>query len=298
MTIRQPHGPNTAATLSSLTIDNRPSLVIDELDALALHEPTRADYAAFAMNLPAIPALTRRTKHHAEETARFIALVGDSSRAQFNDHALQLFAVARLNVVGSLAVALIPARNAVARHAKREQGHAVLGTLEDGVENELYEVAQIAFGLDRAEAAEIAADAIAYAGRKADDQSRDSGATMHSIEQRAALAQYLIGQPDADTLLAQALRHCEMEQRFAASIVGDDLGPEEHSRTEAARFGAHLQMIIALARLRLTHPEVDPDDHPALKKAVPEASAPEQAALILAQQHGRHLEAMMAKHPF
>ncbi|TAJ33793.1 hypothetical protein [Bosea sp. (in: a-proteobacteria)] len=298
MTIQQPRGPNTALTLSSLTIDDRPGLVVDELEALAFHEPTRADYAAFAANLPAIPALTRRTKHHADQAVRFITLVGASSREQFNNHALQLFAVARLNVVGSLAVALVPARTAADRHAKREQCHAVLGALEDGVENELYEVARIAFGLDRADAAEIASDAIAYAGRKADDAARESGATTHGIEQRAALAQYLIGQPDAGTLLKQALRHREMEERFAVSLNGDDLGPEEHDRTEAARFGAHLQMIIALARLRLTNPEIDPGKQPSLKKAVAEASAPEQAALLLALEQGRHLEAMMAKHPF
>lgn len=294
----QPRGPNTALTLSSLPIDYRPGLVVDELEALAFHEPTRADYAAFAASLPAIPALTRRTKHHADQAVRFITLVGTSSREQFNEHALQLFAVARLNVVGSLAVALVPARTAVDRHAQREQGHAVLGALEDGVENALYAVARIAFGLDRADAAEIASDAIAYAGRKAEDAGGESGATTHCIEQRAALAQYLLSQPDADTLLAQALRHREMEMHFAASLACDDLGPEESNRTEAARFGAHLQMIIALARLRLTHPEIDPGKLPSLKKALAEASAPEQAALLLAQEQGRHLDAMMAKHPF
>lgn len=298
MTIHQPRDPHASATLSSLAIDTRPRRVVDELEALALHKPSPHDYARFAVTLPSPIALTRRAKHHANEAARFVELVKASSRALFNDHAMQLFAVARLNVVGSLAVALVPARTPADRHARREQGHAVCGTLEDGVENELYEVAQMAFGLDVANADEIAADAIAYAGRRQDAAVRDSGATTHTIEEQATLSRYLAAQPDAVTLVKQALDHNLMEERFKAKLENDDLGPEDHDQAEAARFGAHLQMIIAIARLRLTHPEVDPDAYPALQAAVAEASLHERAALILAQEQGRHLQNMMAAHPF
>lgn len=291
------HQPSTA-TLSSLDIDDTPQWVSDELEALALHEPSPKDYASFAANLPAIENLTRRAKHHADQAARFVELVRSSSRSEFNEHAMQLIAVTRLNVVGSLAVALIPPRTPVDRHARREQGHAVLGTLEDGIEHELHQVVRIAFGLDEADAEEIAADAIAHAGRKAGAGARDSGATTHTLEERAALAQYLLTQPDAHRLIAQVQAHGTMAKRLEASLTADELGPEDHQWTAAARFGAHLQQIIALARLRLTHPGVEPDDHPVLAEAVADASVADMAALILAGEQGRHLERMMAAHPF
>lgn len=298
MTSHHSRGSQAAATLSSLRIDDTPRKVIDELEALALHKPSSADYARFAETLPSPIALTRRAKHHADQSVRFIELVQKSNRTAFNDNAMQLFSVARLNVVGSLTVALIPARTAAERHAQREQGHAVLGTLEDGKENELYEVVEIAFGLDEADAAKIASDAIAYAGRKQDAAVRDSGATTHTLEERAALAQYLLSQPDAATLVVQALGHEAMEERLQATLDTDDLGPGEHDRIAAARFGAHLQMIIAIARLRLTHPQVDLDAYPALRDAVAKASPHEQGALILAGEQGKHLANMMAAHPF
>lgn len=298
MTSNHARGSQAAATLSALRIDNTPLKVVDELEALALHKPTSADYERFVATLPSPIAVTRRAKHHADEAVRFVQLVRESHRTEFNDHAMQLFAIARLNVVGSLAVALIPARTAADRHARREQGHAVLGTLEDGEKNELYPVARIAFGLDEADAAEIASDAIAYAGRRQDAAVRDSGASTHTIEERAALAQYLLSQSDAATLVVQALGHEAMEDRLQATLDTDDLGPGEHDRIEAARFGAHLQMIIAVARLRLTHPQVDLDAYPALRDAVAKASRQERSALIIAEEQGKHLANMMAAHPF
>ena len=298
MTSNYSRGSQASATLSALRIDNTPRRVVDELEALALYKPTSADYERFVQTLPSAIALTRRAKHHADEAVRFVRLVQESQRDEFNDNALQLFAIARLNVVGSLAVALITPRSGADRHARREQGHAVLGTLEDGEKNELYPVAKIAFGLDVADAAEIASDAIAYAGRRQDAAVRDSGATTHTIEERAALAQYLLSQPDAATLVVQALGHEAMEERLKATLDHDDLGPGEHDRIEAARFGAHFQMIIAIARLRLTHPQIDLDAYPALRDAVAKASRQERAMLILAEEQGKHLANMMAAHPF
>lgn len=298
MTSNTSRGSRASATLSALRIDNTPRQVVDELEALALYKPTSADYERFVQTTPSPIAVTRRAKHHADQAVRFVELVRESHRTEFNDNALQLFAIARLNVVGSLAVALIPARLGADRHAQREQGHAVLGTLEDGEENELYPVAKIAFGLDEADAAEIASDAIAYAGRRQDAAVRDSGATTHTIEERAALSQYLLSQPDAATLVVQALGHEAMEERLQATLDTDDLGPGEHDRIEAGRFGAHLQMIIAIARLRLTHPQVDLDAYPALRDAVAKASRQERAMLILAEEQGKHLANMMAAHPF
>ena len=294
------HQPNrrSPATLSSLKIDDTPRWIADELEALALHEPSLKDYASFAANLPALEHLTRRAKAHADQVARFVELGGTSSLSEFNEHAMQLFAVSRLNVVGSLTVALLPARTPAGRHAKREQGYAMLATLEDGVENELHDVVRIAFALDAADPSEIAADAIAYAGRKPKADARDSGATSHTIEERAALAQYILAQPNPEILIAQVQRHGAIAKRLEASLATDELGPEDHQQAQAARFGAHLQQIIALARLRLTHPEVDPDDHPVLAEAVKGASVAEMAALLLSGEQGKHLARMISAHPF
>lgn len=297
MTRHQPNRHSTA-TLSSLEIDDTPRWVADELEALALHEPSPKDYASFAANLPALENLTRRAKNHADQAARFVELGGTSSLSEFNEHAMQLFAVCRLNVVGSLTVALLPAQTPAGRHAKREQGYAMLATLENGVENELHDVVRIAFALDAADPYEIAADVIAYAGRKPKADARDSGATSHTIEQRAALAQYILAQPNSEILIAQVQRHGEVAKRLEVSLATDELGPEDHQQAEAARFGAHLQQIIALARLRLTHPEVEPDDHPVLAEAAKGASVAEMAVLLLSGEQGKHFERMMAAHPF
>ena len=72
------------SSLTDLTFDDTPHRVIDELAALALHQPRAEDYIACVQNPPALAAITRHAKHHADEAARFVRLVARSDRQSFN----------------------------------------------------------------------------------------------------------------------------------------------------------------------------------------------------------------------
>ena len=292
MTAHQPRQPEVAASLHGLVIDRTERPVVDELAALRLQDPSDADYAAFLKNTPSIAAIAVRAQHHAEETARFVAMVQNTDEATFRSHVGQLFSVVILNNIANIAVALLPARTAVDRHAKREQGYAVLGTLDGPHDNPLRSFGQIAFGLRRVDPVQVAHDAIAYAAASDRAPEEPGRATVHSLEEQATLNAWLARGIDADAVMDEALRHVRAATRFARSLRDDDLGPAEYEATIAAQEGAILQHLIALARIALA-PQVR-DARARLQSACDEMTARPQAraTLELAMAMGDHLRSM------
>ncbi|WP_324131952.1 hypothetical protein [Bosea sp. (in: a-proteobacteria)] len=291
------HRERAPATLRDLRIDRTLRPVIDELAAVTLNAPTLRDYAGFFSHLPAIVAMTTRAFQHAQEHERFIALTDGSDPDIFFRHVGQLHAVVRLNSVASIAVALIPARSGADRHARREQGHAMLRRLEEPETNELREVIEITFELGDIDADEVTSDILSYITRLL-GTSTESRATVHRLEERDTLLHYLETQPDIGALVQDALHHGEMADCFRKSLRRRDLSPEDRRLTGAAADGATLQQRIALARLALaTHlPDCDAAlDH--VYAAINESPPQVAATLILAISVGDRLRDMAAAHP-
>lgn len=293
MTDSQPRSTAQPASLQGLVVDNTLRPVVDEFSALRLYKPSLVDYAAFARNPPSLVAMAARAHHHADETARFVAMVQDNDRDTFMRHVGQLVAVAMLNNIATIAIALLPARTAADRHAKREQGYAFLGTLDDPGDGQLRELGEIAFGLRGVDAAEIAADAIAFAaiGRM---PAKPDRATMHTLEEQAALRSWLGRTTDPDMFRDHADRHGAMAIRFIEALERDDLGPAEHEGMAAAHEGAVLQRDLALAALACC-PQVK-NARALLESARGALTARPQAAagLELALAIGEHLRKLAA----
>lgn len=291
------HRGQAPATLCDLRIDRTLRPVIDELAAVTLNMPTLRDYAGFFSHPPAIIAMTTRAFQHAQEHERFIALTDGSDPNTFFRNVGQLHAVVRLNSVASIAVALIPARSGADRHARREQGHAMLHRLEEPETNELREVIEIAFDLGDIDAEEVTSDILSYITRLL-GTGADSKATIHRLEERDTLLAYLEAQPDIEALFCEVHHHGEMADRFRTSLRRRDLSPEDKGLTGAAAEGATLQRHIALARLALAAHLPDRDaalDH--VYAAINEAPPQMAATLILAISVGDRLRDMAAAHP-
>ncbi|AMJ59932.1 hypothetical protein [Bosea sp. PAMC 26642] len=291
------HRERAPATLRDLRIDRTLRPVIDELAAVSLNAPTLRDYSGFFSHPPAIVAMTTRAFQHAQEHERFIALTDGSDPDIFFRHVGQLHAVVRLNSVASIAVALIPARSGADRHARREQGHAMLHRLEEPETNDLREVIEIAFELGDIDAEEVTSDILSYIARLL-GTGAESPATIHRLEEHGTLLAYLEAQPDIDALVREAQHHGEMADRFRKSLRRRDLSPEDRGLTGAAAEGATLQQRIALARLALAAHLSDRDaalDH--VYAAINDAPPQVAATLILALSVGDRLRVMAAAHP-
>lgn len=291
------HRERAPATLRDLRIDRTLRPVIDELAAVTLSAPTLRDYAAFFSHPPAIVAITTHAFQYAQEHERFIALTDGSDPDIFFRHVGQLHAVVRLNSVASIAVALIPARSGADRHARREQGHAMLRRLEEPETNDLREVIEIAFELGDIYAEEVTSDILSYITRLLGTDA-ESKATVHRLEERDTLLAYLEAQPDIEALVREAQHHDAMAGRFRTSLRRRDLSPEDRGLTGAAAEGATLQRHIALARLALATHLPDRDaalDH--VYSAINEAPPQVAATLLLAISVGDRLRDMAAAHP-
>lgn len=296
MTNAHPRQPLHAASLNGLVVDNTERLVIDELTALRLHDPSIADYAALIRNPPAIGAITARAKYHADQSARFVELVSNSDQKAFGAHVGQLVALALLNNMATIAVALLPALTGPDRHAKREQGHAFIDSLDRPQDNPLRETAKLAFGMHKVDAAEIANDAIAFAaaGRAPAAAGR---ATLHDLEEQATLRGWLGREIDIDGLQQEARRHAQVAIRLTRSLRDDELGHADHDLTLAAREGAILQHAIALAGLAIS-PRV-PGARDLVQRITDEMTSRPQVrgALELAMEMGDHLRQLAASYP-
>jgi hypothetical protein len=291
------HRGRAPATLRDLRIDRTLRPVIDELAAVTLSAPTLRDYAGFFSHPPAIVAMTTRAFQHAQEHERFIALAGDCDPDTFYRNVGQLHAVVRLNSVASITVALIPARSGADRHARREQGHAMLHRLEEPETNDLREVIEIAFGLVEIDAEEVTSDILSYITRLL-ETGAESPATIHRLEEHDTLLAYLDAQPDIDALVRDAQHHGEMADRFRKSLRRRDLSPQDRGLMGTAVEGATLQQRMALARLALATHLPDRDaalDH--VYGAINEAPPQVAATLILAISVGDRLRDMAAAHP-
>lgn len=292
-----PRDPSRPAAGHGGTINPPSRTVVDEFAALRLHSPGMADYASFAHNPPSTAAMVSRARHHAEEVARFVAM------AQLNPenarlHLAQLYALALLNAIATIAVALIPARTGADRHARRQHGVAFVQSLEQPQDAELRDVAAIAFGLREADPVTVSNDAIAFAAPARKALPTVDRATTHLIEDHLTLYRWLSHEPDVTVLIAAAKRHGEMANRFATSLDEGELSPAERDLTMAAQEGAMLQHLLALADLALSRQEVDTDL--ILGAAHPEVMARAQlnAVLFIAIAAGRHHRTMVATIPY
>lgn len=297
MTHINPRSP-APATLHGVRLDPTLRAIIDEFAALWLYNPSIADYADFARNPPSIVAMVDRARHHAAEVARFIALVQNTDRATVNLQLGQLYGLVLLNMIATVAVAIMPAMTGADRYARRQQGGAFLATLDSPTENELRHLGEIAFGLADVDAAAITNDAIAYAARHHGAPPPASRATMHVIEEQATLRHWLQRKPDLAGLMEDARRHAEIATCCAASLDQDDLEPRDRDEIADAHEGALLQHVLALAGIALSQTEVDTDlvldaAHPAVM-----TRRPTHAALLVAIATGQHMREMIAAHPY
>lgn len=286
------------STLHGLRLDPTLRAVIDEIAALRLYEASVRDYAHFYRNPPSVVAIVDRARHHAAEVARFIALVQNSARATVHLHLSQIYALALLNAIGTVAVALMPAKTGADRYARRQQGAAFMATLEDPGENELRHLGELAFGLTHVDAAAITQDAIAFAARGHGTPPQPSRATLHVIEEEATLHHWLQRKIQLPVLLDEARRHAEMASRFARALDEDELDPRERDENAAAFEGALLQHVLVLAEIALSQADVDTDLVLGAAHAAVATRPPAQAAVLIAIATGQHMRAMMAANPY
>ncbi|MDP3602380.1 MAG: hypothetical protein Q8R85_14570 [Bosea sp. (in: a-proteobacteria)] len=283
-------------TLHGIELDPTLRPVLDEISALRLHNPSFTDYAAFVENLPSIVAMAERARGHADEVARFIALSSNSARGVVQLRLVQLYSMASLNAIATVAIALMPPRSGADRFARRQQGHAFLQTLEDPHDEDLRFLGELAFSLKDTDAAAITQDAIAFAAGSNEAPERAGRATSHRLEEQLTLSRWLNRETDVDALMAEAHRHGQMASRCATMINGYELEPREHHEAEAARQGAVLQNLLALAALALSKADVDTD---VIMEAAVEGHTREQrAALLVAIAVGKHHRAMIAAIPY
>lgn len=296
MTFSQP-GATATATLATLPFDPTLRPVIDEIAALRLHQPSVSAYANFIRNRASVADMVERARLHADQVARFVALAQVSPPGQVSQHLGQLYALVLLNTTATVAVALMPATTGADRHARRQQGAAFIQSLDNPEDNELRHVGEIAFGLKDRDAHTLAQDAIAFAGRGHGEAPTSSYATLHRIEEHVALRSWLKRKTDTGVLLAEARQHAVWAERFALSLDQDELHPEDRDEITAAREGALLQHVLALAALALSPVAVDTDQIFEAAHASVATRVPLQAGLIIAVAAGRHYRAMLGAHP-
>lgn len=297
MTHSHPRDPAPPETLNGLRLDPLVRSVTDELAALHIYDPSDDDYAWFFRDPAPVASIVDRARHHASQAQRFVKLLNNSTRIVAQSQLSQLYALTLLNGIATVAAALIPAMTGADRHAKRQQGAAFLGTLEDGKDNELYDVGEIAFGLYGIDAAVIARDAIAFAARGHGKSSPTSRATLHVVEEQATLSCWLRRKTNIPALFAEAENHAQMTNRFAKALDEDELSPRARDAMIAAHEGALLQNAVVLAEIALSTADVDTDTILEAAHEALDTRVQAKAALLIAIAMGKHMRAVMAAHP-
>jgi hypothetical protein len=297
MTIQHHDPASRPPSLRDISIDLKTRPVIDELDAMRLPQATLSDYAGFAATPISIVAMTRRAAHHAGQIKRFLALINPKDPVSMLLHLDQIQALLRLNGAAVIAISLMPAHSGADRHAKRQQGHAVLEALSEPARDSLRNVISTAFGLIGSDSAEIADDVISYASPMAEEKE-PGGATVHRLGEGASLKSYCDRPPEIAALGQQAQRHGAMAKKFGEKLATRRLSRQEREFFSAATAGARLQQHIALAALALS---------PALPAAgsalapvndgIGEAEAQQAAALALAIAIGHRQRGNAVSHP-
>lgn len=296
MTQSHPRAP-APESLATLPLDPILRAAVDEIAALRLHRPGIADYAAFIHKPPNVADIVERARLHGDQVKRFVALADGSPPGVITFNLPQLYALVLLNTTATVAVALMPARNGADRHARRQQGAAFVQSLDNPEENDLRYLAEIAFGLKGRDASQITQDAIAFAGRGHGEEPAPSRATFHTIEEHMTLRVWLKRQTNIPALLEEARHHGVMADRFAVSLDQDQLHPQERDEIAAAREGALLQHVLALAELALASVAVDTDLIFEAAHASVATQAQLQAGLLIAIAVGQHYRAMLAANP-
>ncbi|MDX3807609.1 hypothetical protein ACXIUS_24035 [Bosea thiooxidans] len=173
----------------------------------------------------------------------------------------------------------------------------MLRRLEDPETNELRDVIEIAFEIESVDAEKVTADVIEYISRLSSEWQ--GPASLHELEEQAALRAYVDAAPNVDELIDAAQVHADMAKRFRQDLRRRDLPPNMRELTGAAAEGALRQQWITLARLALA--QILPDREAALDhvhEAINEAPQKIAAALILAIAVGDRLRQMVAAHPW
>lgn len=296
MTRSHPRAP-APESLATLQLDPTLRATIDEIAALRLHGPSIADYAAFIRKPPNVAGIVERARLHGDQVKRFVTLADGSPPGVITFNLPQLYALVLLNTTATVAVALMPARDGADRHARRQQGQAFIQSLENPEENDLRHLAEIAFRLNERDASQITQDAIAFAGRGHGEAQTSSRATLHTIEENVTLRVWLKRQTDIPALLKEARHHAMMADRFAVYFDQDELHPQERDEIAAAREGALLQHVLALAEIALASVPVDTDLIFEVAHASVATRAQLQAGLLIAIAVGQHYRAMLAANP-
>lgn len=289
-------------SLHHVPFDTTVRPVISELAAMQLDRPSDGDYADFIGNTPSLVAIAARCAQRSQELERFIRLAEASAPFLVREHVSTPQAFAMLSEDATLALALLPARTAADQHARREHGFALIRAVHELDDPTLEPLARTAFGIEPLStmtAGAVATNALAHAvaSYREIDASR-STATVHHIEDATSLRSFIEQAPDFEGLYRAVQVHARAADRLAESLVGSDLGHEEHQQVAMALEGARLQARIALLRIAMSpaHGDIDRWDNLAAK-VVPHPTPQLAATLTLAQKMAVSLREMLAAHP-
>ncbi|KQK28811.1 hypothetical protein ARD30_20335 [Bosea thiooxidans] len=246
----------TPASLSDLAYDDGAPEVIDDLAALQLVNPTVKDYANFARNLPCLVQIAERAFFYANQNRRFFELAVATPSEVIAADVASVHANVLLHNAAVIAVAVIPALRPSDRHARRQVGHAFLERVDDD-DSVVRKDVRTAFGLDEGDAANLSADALAFAAARARTIADHGLGQLHRLEHRAALRSFLSQPADLDALDRTIQRHQRAVENIAVALEAAELSPEDCQVLEAARAGATLQYWVAVARFALSHDHQD-----------------------------------------
>jgi hypothetical protein len=285
------------ACLSDLAYDDRGLAVIDDLAALQLANPALQDYAEFARNPPSLIPIADRAFHYAQQNRRFFELAGVTPVSVVGENVASVYANVLLHNAAVIALALLPAHCGSDRHAMRQVGQSFRHSRIDADDADMHKFTRVAFELDAIDAAELAADAIAFAAARTLSAQDCDAAAIHPLEHRTVLHAFATTPSDLDALAQQIERHARAADAYAATLETDELSPGAHQRLEVARAGAMLQHWIALARLALATGPEDTCLNPILNGAIARAPIAAACALRIAREIGAHSRDMINQRP-
>ncbi|MDX3807612.1 hypothetical protein ACXIUS_24020 [Bosea thiooxidans] len=289
-------------SLHHVLFDTTVRPVISELAAMQLDHPSDGDYIAFIRNTPSLVAIAARCAQRSQELERFIRLAEASAPFLVREHVSTPQAFAMLSEDATLALALLPARTAADQHSRREHGFALIRAVHELDDPTLESLSRAAFGIEPLStmtAGAVATNALAHAvASYREIDASHSTATVHHIEDAASLRSFIEQAPDFEGLYRAVQVHARAADRLAESLVGSDLGHEEHQQVAMALEGARLQARIALLRIAMSPAHGDLDRWDKLAAQVIPHPTPQLAAtLTLAQKMAVSLREMLAAHP-
>lgn len=300
MKTASPH--SDAISLHHIAFDDTARPVIGELAALRLGDPSDRDYAQSIRNSPSLVAIAARCTKRTQELERFITLAEASALYLVKEHIATPQAIAILQEEATLALAVLPARTAADKHARREHGWALIRAVQELDDKTLEPIARVAFGvepLSSKAAGAIATNALAHAVASYREATpSESVASVGRLEDAASLRAYVAAGPDLEALYRDVDAHARAAERLATMLRDQDLAHQDHEKTAMALEGATLQVRIALLRIGMAASLTDVERWSrAVDDAVPHPTARLAATFQLARNMGEALRDMLAAHP-